>query len=62
MYVRQTFGVQYSVAGMTKLLHELNFVYKKQKFVASKANAAEQQKWVDDYEQLRENAEKAICR
>jgi transposase len=28
-YVRETFGVQYFVSGMTKLLHELNFEYKK---------------------------------
>lgn len=58
-YVRETFGIQYSLAGMTKLLHELNFEYKKPKFVPSKVNPAEQQKWADAYKKLRENADKS---
>ncbi|MDR1382461.1 MAG: winged helix-turn-helix domain-containing protein [Planctomycetaceae bacterium] len=37
-YVDQTFGVRYSVSGMTKLLHELRFEYKKPKLVPSKAD------------------------
>jgi transposase len=56
-YVLQTFKVQYSVAGITKLLHELNFEYKKPKLVPSKANPADQQKWVDEYKKLRKNAD-----
>jgi transposase len=44
-YVRETFGIQYSVSGMTKLLHELNFEYKKPKLVPGKANVAAQEEW-----------------
>ncbi|MDR2440390.1 MAG: IS630 family transposase [Planctomycetaceae bacterium] len=58
-YVRQTFGVQYSVSGMTKLLHELNFEYKKPKLVPGKANTAAQEEWVAEYEKLREQAKES---
>jgi hypothetical protein len=56
-YVRETFGVQYSVSGITKLLHELNFEYKKPKFVPGKSNPVAQQEWVGEYTKLRENAD-----
>jgi transposase len=56
-YVRETFGVQYSVSGMTKLLHELNFEYKKPKLVPGKSNSVAQQEWVNKYTKLRENAD-----
>ncbi|MDR2406531.1 MAG: IS630 family transposase [Bacteroidales bacterium] len=58
-YVRETFGVQYSVSGITKLLHDLNFEYKKPKLVPSKSDPVAQQKWLDDYEQLRKNADES---
>ncbi|MDR1140659.1 MAG: winged helix-turn-helix domain-containing protein [Planctomycetaceae bacterium] len=55
-YVAENFGVPYSISGMTKLLHELNFEYKKPHLVPGKANTVEQEKWVAVYEQLRKNA------
>jgi transposase len=33
-YVLYVFGVRYSISGMTKLLHELNFEYKKPHLIA----------------------------
>ncbi|MDR1494328.1 MAG: winged helix-turn-helix domain-containing protein [Planctomycetaceae bacterium] len=44
-YVYATFQVKYSLPGMTKLLHELNFVYKKSKNCPSKADPETQRKW-----------------
>jgi hypothetical protein len=41
---------------MTKLLHELNFVYKKPKNCPSKADPETQRKWVKKYRKLRRNA------
>lgn len=37
-YVKEQFGVSYTVSGMTDLLHRLGFVYKKTKAVAQKAD------------------------
>jgi transposase len=57
-YVREKFGVQYSVSGMMKLLHELNFENKKPKLVHGKSDPVAQQEWLDAYTKLRENTEK----
>ncbi|MDR1493372.1 MAG: winged helix-turn-helix domain-containing protein, partial [Planctomycetaceae bacterium] len=43
VYVRETFGIQYSISGMTKLLHSIGFEYKKPKVTPSKADPVEQQ-------------------
>jgi transposase len=45
-YVNAVFKVKYSIPGMTKLLHELNFVYKKPNIHPSEADAEVQRKWV----------------
>ena len=37
-YVKTTFGIVYSVSGITQLLHRIGFVYKQTKTVPSKAN------------------------
>ena len=40
-YVKRTFEVEYSRSGMTRLLHELGFSYKKPKKMARRANLAD---------------------
>ena len=39
-WVEETFGVVYTVSGMTAVLHRLGFVYKKPKLVPGKADRA----------------------
>ena len=46
-YVQITFGVSYSVSGMTQLLHRIGFVYKQTKAVASKADEQDQLDFLD---------------
>jgi len=45
-YVYKTYGIKYSVSGMTQLLHRLDFVYKKAKIVPGKANAENQEAYL----------------
>jgi len=47
-YVIQEFNVNYSVSGMTKLLHRIGFVYKKTKAVPSKADEAAQVEFLEE--------------
>jgi transposase len=52
-YVLQQFGVKYTVAGMHKWLHKNGFSYKKPKGVPHKFDAAKQQAFIEQYEQLK---------
>lgn len=52
-YVQEQFGVQYTVAGMHKWLRKNGFSYKKPKSVPHKFDAAKQQAFVAQYEQLK---------
>src|SRR5579863_650210 len=54
-YVKQIYGILYSVSGMTDLLHRLNFTYKKSKLVPAKADATPQEKFLEDLEHRRKN-------
>lgn len=56
-YVIAKFGVTYSISGMTKLLHELKFTYKKPKLVPGKADPDKQREWLEQYEEYRKNAD-----
>ena len=47
-WVRRTFGVDYTPNAMTKLLKRLDDVYKAPKCVPAKANAEEQQRFVEE--------------
>lgn len=47
-YVKQHFGVEYSVSGLTVLLKRLGFVYKKSKSVPAKADGEAQQAFLED--------------
>lgn len=54
-YVKETYGIDYSISGMTDLLHRLDFTYKKSKLVPAKADANKQQEFLDDLKNIREN-------
>lgn len=49
-YVEKTFGVQYSVRGMTKWLHQHGFSYHKPVGVPAKADGDAQKAWIAWYE------------
>lgn len=52
-YVSRRFKVDYTVKGMTNLLHALGFRYKKPKHVPGKANIEAQFEFIDTYEKLK---------
>lgn len=54
-YVKVNFGIKYSVSGMTKWLKANNFSYKKPHVVPAKANAEEQEKFIEFYKKLKED-------
>ena len=51
-YVEHTFGVIYTCEGMVKLLHRLEFVYKKSKAVPCKADPKKQKEFVGELHKL----------
>ena len=53
-YVKKEFGVVYTVGGMTSLLHQMGFSYKKPKGVPGKAKAEEQKAFVKKYNRIKE--------
>ncbi|MBI5217354.1 MAG: IS630 family transposase [Bacteroidia bacterium] len=53
-YIEKTYGVTYTQDAVKKLLHRLDYVYKKPKLIPGKADAAKQQKFVEEYEQLKQ--------
>lgn len=61
-YVKEKYGLKYSVKGMTNLLHRLGFVYKKPKHLPSKADRKAQEEFIKEYEKLKatKNAEDRI--
>ena len=48
-YVEATFGVRYTVSGMTKWLKEHKFSYKHPKNVPAKADLAKQEEFIEEY-------------
>lgn len=54
-YVHDTYGKDYSIEGMTHLLHRLHFSYKKTKVIPGKYNAEKQEQFKEAYEELTEN-------
>jgi len=48
-YMKKKYRVVYSISGMTDLLHRIGFVYKKPKIIPGKADAEEQEKFIEDY-------------
>jgi len=57
-WVLENFGVSYTESGMTALLHRLDYVHKKPKPVPGKANREAQEKFLEEYNNLKENKNK----
>jgi len=53
-HVKNTFGVFYTVSGMTDWLRHNEFVYKYPKGMPAKADIEEQKKFVEEYEKLKQ--------
>ena len=52
-HIHKTYGVKYSIVGVTKLLHKLGFVYKKPKIVPGKAMAEKQAEFLERYNEIK---------
>ena len=52
-YVNKTYQKNYSIEGMTHLLHRLKFVYKKTKVVPGKVDRDKQEEFKKDYQELK---------
>lgn len=57
-YIRDRFGVVYSIRGVTKLLNRIGFSYKKVKIVPGKADRTKQEEFVKTYEKLKKDKQK----
>ena len=55
VYVKKTFGVLYSVRGLTKWLHQHGFTYHKPVGVPAKADREAQAAWIAWYEKLKKS-------
>jgi transposase len=53
-YVEKEHGVAYTPKGMTSLLHNMGFTYKKPKHVPGKANRQAQEEFIERYDKLKE--------
>jgi transposase len=56
-WVKKRWGVCYTSNGMAAVLRRLGYVYKKPKLVPGKADAAAQEEFLEDYENLKQNRE-----
>ncbi|MGI8420260.1 MAG: IS630 family transposase [Candidatus Levyibacteriota bacterium] len=54
-YIRAHYGKAYTIAGVTKLLHRLGFVYKQVVLVPGKLDEAKQEAFLTEYTELKEN-------
>ncbi len=57
LYVQKTFGVVYTVNGMTALLHKLDFSYKKPKGVPGKADIEKQKVFIQRYRRIKKRGD-----
>lgn len=62
-YIQATFGIIYTVPGLRTWLQRHGFSYKKPAVVPGKANKEQQEKWLADYEKLRQGLQddETIC-
>lgn len=62
-YVQMTFGVIYTVPGIRNWLQKHGFSYKKPAVVPGKANKEQQEKWLANYEKLRQGLpeDETVC-
>ena len=58
-YVKETFGLEYSLSGMTALLKKLEFVYKKSTLIPGKANPIAQKQFLSELEKLESELEES---
>lgn len=54
-HVSATYQKQYSIEGMTHLLHKLGFVYKKTKIIPGKLDVQKQEEFKGEYQKLKDN-------
>jgi len=54
-YVDTKYGIDYTSKGMTSLLHQMGFSYKKPKHIPGKANQKAQEEFIERYKKLKEN-------
>lgn len=54
-FIRTQYGKEYTVGGVTKLLHRLGFVYKQTTFIPGKLDENKQADFKREYEHLRDN-------
>lgn len=52
-YVKKKYNADYSISGMVALLHRMGFSFKKAKAVPGKANKEEQEKFIEDYKNIK---------
>lgn len=57
-YIKSEYGVSYTIAGVTKLLHKLNFAYKKPKLIPGKLDIEKQEEFKLQYALLKGNLAK----
>ena len=55
-YIKETYGVKFTVSGLTKWLHRQGFSYKKPKGIPAKADPEKQAAFIQYYEELLNNA------
>lgn len=55
LYIKEEFGVTYTVAGLNKWLHRNGFSYKKPKGMPHKADGELQKQFIEEYELLKES-------
>lgn len=52
-YIHETYGIQYSISGITAWLHEHEFVYKQPISVPGKLDPEKQEAFIEEYEKLK---------
>lgn len=52
-HIQKTYGVVYSVIGITKLLHRLGFAYKKPKVIPGKVDKIKQEAFLKTYQEIK---------
>lgn len=52
IFIERQFKVKYTTSGVVSLLHRLGFVYKKPKLIPGKANAEQQEKFIEELQQI----------
>ena len=54
-YVLTKYDIKYTSKGMTSLLHQIEFSYKKPKHIPGKANKKDQEEFIEKYNELKDS-------